>query len=100
MVCVSGGTQVSIDDRSFRLRFAPLGRSGIIRAMATLADELVPDELWALVAPLLPGRGCGCGGNAGSSTPPTAALRRLRRDATAAVNRPRQRAAISAGAAG
>jgi len=24
------------------------------RAMTTLADDLVPDELWALVAPLLP----------------------------------------------
>jgi transposase len=26
----------------------------MIRAMMTLAEELVPDELWALVAPLLP----------------------------------------------
>jgi transposase len=26
----------------------------MIRAMMTLADDLVPDELWAVVAPLLP----------------------------------------------
>ena len=28
--------------------------SGMIAPITTLADELVPDELWALVAPLLP----------------------------------------------
>src|SRR5688572_20986165 len=28
--------------------------SSMIRAMMTLAEDLVPDELWALVAPLLP----------------------------------------------
>jgi transposase len=40
--------------RALRRRFAPLGLVRHDRAMTTLADQLVPDELWALVEPLLP----------------------------------------------
>jgi transposase len=42
-------------DQGLRRRFAPFGM-GLAgsRAMTTLVDNLVPDELWALVEPLLP----------------------------------------------
>jgi hypothetical protein len=40
--------------RGLRRRFAPLGWVWQDLTMTTLVDDLVPDQLWALVEPLLP----------------------------------------------
>ena len=52
-VC-AGASSTQVRDDVLRGRFPPLGWSGRIPGMTTLTDDLVPDELWALVAPLLP----------------------------------------------
>jgi hypothetical protein len=41
-------------DQGLRRRFAPFARVWRAPSTATLVDELVPDQLWAMVEPLLP----------------------------------------------
>jgi hypothetical protein len=45
---------ISINDCELDVVSLLWGWSGRIRAMTTLADDLMPDELWAIVEPLLP----------------------------------------------
>jgi hypothetical protein len=54
----AGDTVIEVADAagqgSVRRRFTPWDRFASIQPMTALADGLVPDELWALVEPLLP----------------------------------------------